>query len=94
VFAGRMADNGIDPVPVVMASASLCRMRKNTELLWASTREVWNIFQAEDLGCGIITAPRDVILKAAKGGNSAEQLTIDTVKTFLEDSTKAGFTIF
>ncbi len=93
VFCGRMADSGINPVPVIQASKALCDMRPNTELLWASTREVWNVFEADSLGCEIITAPRDVISKLAKVGKTAEELTLETVKTFLEDSTKAGFTI-
>lgn len=91
IFSGRMADSGIDPVPVVQASVALAQMRPNTEILWASTREVWNVFQADELGCGVITAPRDVISKLSKLGKTAEELTLETVQTFLEDSAKAGF---
>jgi transaldolase len=93
VFCGRMADSGINPIPIIQASKALCEMRPNTELLWASTREVWNVFEADSLGCEIITAPKDVITKLSKVGKTASELTLETVKTFLEDSKKAGFTI-
>lgn len=91
VFAGRMADAGTDPIPCVTASVELCKLRQNTGLLWASTREVWNVFQADDLGCEIITAPKDVIQKLAKLGQTPEEQTLETVRTFYEDATKAGY---
>jgi transaldolase len=93
VFAGRMADAGTDPLPCVSAGVPLCNLRPNTGLLWASTREVWNVFQANDLGCEIITAPKDVIQKLGKLGQTPEEQTLETVKTFYEDASKAGFQI-
>jgi transaldolase len=94
VFAGRLADVGTDPVPCIIASSALVAMRANTELLWASTREVYNIYQANDLGCHIITAPKDVLNKLGGIGKiSPMQQSLDTVKTFLEDAKNAGFNI-
>lgn len=94
VFAGRLADVGTDPVSCIIASATLVSMRANTELLWASTREVYNIYQANDLGCHIITAPKDVLNKLGGIGKiSPMQQSLDTVKTFLEDAKNAGFSL-
>jgi transaldolase len=92
VFAGRIADSGVDPVPMIRACAPLLEGQPKAELLWASTREVLNIFQAEEAGCKIITVPHDIIAKAAKMlGMTGDALSLDTVKTFLKDSTDAGF---
>jgi transaldolase len=92
VFAGRIADSGVDPVPMVRACGPLLEDQPKAELLWASTREVLNIFQAEEAGCRIITVPHDIIAKAAKMlGMTGDALSLDTVKTFLKDSTDAGF---
>lgn len=94
VFAGRMADVGTDPVPCIVASSALCSMRENTELLWASTREVYNIYQANDLGCQIITVPKDVLNKLPGiGKTSPEEQSLATVKAFLDDATNAGYTL-
>ncbi len=92
VFAGRIADSGVDPMPLMRASRELCiAAGKDVELLWASTREVYNIVQAEEAGCHIITAPADIIKKMSGFGKSAESLSLDTVKTFKSDSEAAGF---
>ncbi len=92
VFAGRIADSGVDPMPMVRACVPLLEEQPKAELLWASTREVLNIFQAQDCGCKIITVPHDIINKAVKQlGISAEALSLDTVKTFVKDSTDAGY---
>lgn len=93
VFAGRIADSGRDPMPTMHAAAEICRAAdaKSIELLWASTREVWNIVQAERAGCHIITAPADILKKMAGFGRSLEDLTLDTVKMFKADSEAAGF---
>jgi len=92
VFAGRIADSGVDPTPLVRACVPLLEDQPKAELLWASTREVINIFQAQDCGCKIITVPHDVISKATKQlGLTLEALSLDTVKTFVKDSTDAGF---
>jgi transaldolase len=93
VFAGRMADHGIDPVPLMRDAGKICaKAGPSVELLWASTREAFNIIQAEETGCKIITAPIDVIKKATGfGTKTLEQLSLDTVLTFKKDSEAAGF---
>lgn len=93
VFAGRIADTGVDPAPMVIAAADICQNAgSQIELLWASTREAYNIVQAEKLGCKIITSPSDMIKKLSSGfGRSAWDLTLDTVKAFKKDSDTAGF---
>lgn len=93
VFAGRMADSGIDPFPIISAGVEISKLRKNTGILWASTREVWNVFQANDLGCSAITAPSDVIQKLSQLGKTPSELTIQTVRTFYEDAKAAGYSI-
>ncbi len=92
VFAGRIADTGVDPVPMVRACGALLSDQPKAELLWASTREVLNIFQAEEAGCAIITVPHDILAKAAKMlGNDLTALSLDTVKMFAKDAAAAGF---
>ena len=93
IFAGRMADAGKDPLPELKKSISLAKKFKNVEILWASTREPYNYLQSRQLGCQIITVPPTIIQKIEKFGKSFKQLTIDTVKTFLEDSRKSKFKI-
>lgn len=94
VFAGRIADTGVDPIPMVKASAEIVRnMHSPIELLWASTREIYNIFQAEAAGCQIITVPPDILKKLSGLGKDLYQLSVETVKTFKADSDVAGFTI-
>lgn len=92
VFAGRLADVGQDPMPLMMAAAEMCQsVDRNMELLWASTREVYNVIQAEQAGAQIITAPSDVIKKLSGFGKQGWDLSLDTVKTFKIDSEAAGF---
>ena len=92
VFAGRIADTGVDPMPIMRASGALLEGQPKAELLWASTREVLNLFQAEEAGCAIITVPHDILAKAAKMiGLRLADVSLDTVKMFLSDSTAAGF---
>ena len=92
VFAGRIADSGVDPMPIMRACAPLLEEQPKAELLWASTREVLNIFQAEEAGVKIITVPHDIIAKAVKMlGMTLDALSLDTVKTFVKDSTDAGY---
>jgi len=93
VFADRLADSGVDPMPLMRESLKLCQAAgKDVELLWASTREVYNIIQAEEMGCHIITSPADIIKKLyANFGKSAEEISLDTVQTFKKDSEAAGF---
>ncbi len=94
IFAGRAADLGHDPAPVVAEGAKLCRAAgPQIECLWASTREVYNILQAEQLGCQIITVPFDIIEKLAAPHKSLEELSLDTVRIFKKDSEAAGFSL-
>lgn len=92
IFAGRLADSGRDPMPMMIAASELCRsVDKNIELLWASTREVFNIVQAEQAGCHIITAPPEIVKKMSGFNRDPYQLSLETVKTFKADSEAAGF---
>ena len=92
VFAGRIADTGVDPVPLMRACGALLEGHQKAELLWASTREVLNIFQAEECGCAIITVPHDILGKAAKMyGMDLTELSLDTVKMFTKDAADCGF---
>ena len=93
IFSGRMADTGKDPVPIIKKAIKLTRNKKKVEILWASTREPYNYTQAKQLGCQIITVPPKMINKISSFGKSFNQLTPDTVKTFLEDSKKSRFKI-
>ncbi len=93
IFAGRMADKGKDPVPIFKKSISLTKKKKNIEILWASTREVYNYTQAKQLKCDIITMPPKVINQISSFGKSYRAMTLDTVKGFLIDSKKSKFKI-
>ncbi len=93
IFAGRMADKGKDPLPIFKKSISLTKKYKNIEVLWASTREVYNFIQAKQLSCNIITMPPKLIYQINSLGKSFRALTLDTVKGFLADSKKSRFKI-
>ncbi len=93
IFAGRMSDAGIDPVPVIKKSIKLSKRYKNVEILWASTREAYNYIQAKQLGCQIITMPPKIINKVESFGKTSKKLTKDTVLGFLKDSRKSKFKI-
>jgi transaldolase len=93
VFAGRVADTGRDPVPVMAAALELVRMYPNIELIWASPRELFNIFQADAIGCHIITATNDILLKLNLVGKDLHEYSLETVKMFREDAVKAGYTL-
>ncbi|MFM1767970.1 MAG: hypothetical protein RJA22_499 [Verrucomicrobiota bacterium] len=94
VFAGRIADTGVDPEPLMRACGALLHRQPKAELLWASVREVLNIFQAEACGCQIVTVPHDILSKAIKMvGTDLTALSLDTVKMFAKDATEAGFTV-
>ncbi len=93
IFAGRAADVGKDPIPEFKRSISLARKFQNVEILWASVREPYNYIQSKQLGCDIITVPPLIIEKIEKFGKSFEQLTLETVKSFLVDSKKSKFKI-
>ena len=92
VFAGRIADTGVDPMPQMRESKKLLAGLPQAELLWASVREVLNIFQANDCGCAIVTVPHDILAKAMKmTGTGLKELSLDTVKMFAVDAKAAGF---
>ena len=94
VFAGRIADTGIDPEPMMVECGKILKNQPKAELLWASVREVLNIFQAEKTGCHIVTVPHDILAKAAKMvGMDLEALSLDTVKMFAQDAQAAGFSV-
>jgi len=91
IFAGRMADAGKDPVPIIKDSIKLSKKYNNIKILWASTREPYNFTQAKQMNCDIITMPEKIIEKIYKFGASFSSLTIKTVKTFLIDSKNSNF---
>ena len=91
IFAGRMADKGKDPLPIFKKSIALVKKNKKIEILWASTREAYNFIQAKKLGCNIITMPPKIINQITSFGKSFNQLTLETVKGFLDDSKKSKF---
>ena len=93
IFAGRAGDTGKDPIPQIVNSIKISKNYKNVEILWASVREPYNYIQAKNLGCQIITIPPNIIEKIQKFGKSFNQLTVETVKTFLQDSKKSRFKI-
>ena len=93
IFAGRAGDTGKDPIPEFVRSIKLAKKYKNVEILWASVREPYNYLQAIKLGCNIITVPPSIIEKIEKPRKSFSQLTIETVKAFLQDSKKSKFKI-
>jgi len=94
VFAGRIADTGVDPVPLMRKSLEILRPLPQAELLWASVREVLNIFQAADSGAHIVTATHDILAKAQKmAGMDLAALSLDTVKMFYNDAQAAGYTL-
>ncbi len=93
IFAGRAGDTGKDPIPEFTKSIKLAKKFKNVEILWASVREPYNYLQAKQLGCHIITIPPSIIEKIEKFGKTFDQLTIETVKSFLKDSKKSKFKI-
>ena len=93
IFSGRMGDVGKDPVPIIKESVRLTKKMKNTQILWASTREAYNYLQARNSGCSIITMPSAIIEKVSKFGKSYQELTLDTVKKFLKDSKDSKFKI-
>ena len=93
IFAGRAGDVGKDPIPEFKKSIKLSKKFKNVQILWASVREPYNFLQAKQVGCHIITIPPSIIEKIEKFGKSFDQLTKETVKTFLIDSKKSKFSI-
>jgi transaldolase len=93
VFAGRVADTGVDPMPLMREALKHCRKLDKCELLWASTRELLNLFQAQACGCDIITVTPDILKKLSMVGKDLGELSLDTVKMFRNDALSAGFKI-
>ena len=93
VFAGRIADTGVDPIPLMKEAAEICHHKKGTELLWASSRELLNIFQAETCGCDIITCTPEILKKLPNVGKNLKELSLETVQMFSKDSKELGFSI-
>ncbi|MDP2137574.1 MAG: transaldolase [Candidatus Didemnitutus sp.] len=94
IFAGRIADTGVDPMPIMRESRIILADQPRAELLWASVREVLNIVQAEQSGCHIVTVQHDILAKAAKLlGMDLTALSLDTVKMFANDAAAAGYTL-
>ena len=92
IFAGRIADTGVDPMPIMRESRKILAGQPKAELLWASVREVLNIVQAEQSGCHIVTVQHDILAKAAKLlGMDLAELSLDTVKMFANDAASAGY---
>lgn len=93
VFAGRIADTGRDPVPLMAEAVELMKERPKAELIWASPRELLNIFQADAIGCHVITVTNDVLKKLNLVGKDLDDYSLDTVKMFYNDATAAGYSI-
>lgn len=93
VFAGRIADTSIDPVPVMADAVKIVKFLRQTEIIWASPRELLNVFQADQVGCHIITATSDVLAKLGLVGKDLNQYSLDTVRMFRSDALAAGYSI-
>jgi len=94
VFAGRLADLGIDYRPIMRDAVARARKTRNIEIIWASTREVFNVLEADEMGCHIITAPADILKKLqAIGTKTGAELSLDAVKAFRDDAVAAGLTL-
>ena len=91
VFAGRIADTGVDPVPLMAAAVQITSMNSKAEVIWASPRELLNIFQADEMGCQIITVTNDIIKKLQLVDYNLSTYSLDTVKMFYNDALSAGF---
>ncbi len=93
VFAGRIADTGRDPIPLMIESLRLMKHLPKAELIWASPRELLNIFQADEIGCHVITVTNDILKKLDLVGKSLDDYSLDTVKMFYNDASAAGYAI-
>jgi len=93
VFAGRIADTGRDPLPIMKKAVEICRKNPNAEVLWASPRELLNIFHAEEAGCHIITVLPDILKKLTIVGKDLKEYSLDTVRMFYNDALNAGYKI-
>ena len=93
IFAGRIADTGIDPIPIMKEAVDLCKEFPNVKILWASPREVLNVLHAEDAGCHIITISNDLLNKMSFFGKDLNDFSAETVKMFFDDAKSSGFNI-
>ncbi len=93
IFAGRIADAGIDPLPIMKEAVEILKSYSNIELIWASPRELFNIVQADEIGCHIITVTNDILKKLPTLGKDLTEFSLDTVKMFYNDAKAAGYTI-
>lgn len=93
VFAGRIADTGCDPVPIIRRAVDIVRPLPKTEIIWASPRELLNVIQADECGCHVITATHDVLSKLPLVGKSLADFSLETVRMFRQDAVTAGFAI-
>lgn len=93
VFAGRIADTGVNPMPLMKQSVEVCHSKDGVKLLWASCRELLNVIQADEIGCDIITCPADVVNKIPNIGRDINELSVDTVKGFEKDIKASGLSI-
>jgi transaldolase len=93
VFAGRIADTGVDPLPLMKSVVEIAKQKPKAEVIWASPRELLNIFHADQIGCQIITVTNDILKKLALVGYNLDEYSLDTVKMFYNDAKTAGYTI-
>jgi transaldolase len=93
VFDGRIADTGRDPMPIMRDAVQIMKAKPRAELIWASPRELLNVFQADAVGCHIITATNDILKKLSLVGKELEQYSLETVEMFFKDAKAAGYTI-
>ena len=93
VFAGRIADTGCDPIPIIAEAVEVMKSKPRAELVWASPRELLNIFQADSVGCHIITATNDILKKLSLVGKDLESYSLETVEMFYRDAKAAGYQI-
>lgn len=91
VFAGRIADTGRDPVPIMVEAIEILKVAPKSELIWASPRELLNIFQADSIGCHVITVTNDILKKMVLVGYDLETYSLETVRMFYSDAVSAGF---
>jgi transaldolase len=91
IFAGRIADTGVDPLPMMSAAVDMTRPHPGMEIIWASPRELLNVFQADQIGCHIITATADILKKLSLVGKDLDNYSLETVQMFYQDATASGF---
>jgi transaldolase len=93
IFAGRIADTGLDPISIMKSSLEIVEENTNCKIIWASPRELLNVFQADEIGCQIITATNDILKKLSLIGKNLEDYSLETVEMFYKDANDAGYSI-